>query len=278
MAYVDKGEWKYLVCDQAQRKIGCHYLSVRYPVFENAVLTYCRGLNPVELLPGCEETESKIRLLHDQVSITQAKLGEITRKTDNLANGIAEADDKGTRELLSKKLKTDLREKETLEKNSTKLKRELESASRATEGTRERLESLSQLFEFMGSAEGGKRTDLRLRLRQELRRLITRIDVYPGGRPLWTPELMQKGLEDMSIVYPAGTLGYARIEEQLRLMVENPKDFLFFTMHFATGSKRTLHPRKQPVLTTEWDKEAGVLRGWHLTPEGQVEGEEYGNW
>ncbi len=43
-----------------------------------------------------------------------------------------------------------------MEKKSAKLKRELESASRATEDTRERLESLSQLFEFVGSVEGDK--------------------------------------------------------------------------------------------------------------------------
>jgi hypothetical protein len=58
-------------------------------------------------------------------------------------------------------------------------------------------------------------------------------------------------MEDVPMVYPAGTPGYARIEEKLPQMVENPKEFLSFTMHFATGSKRTLHPKQQPVLTTE---------------------------
>ncbi|MGA2403791.1 MAG: hypothetical protein ABSG91_19140 [Syntrophobacteraceae bacterium] len=66
------------------------------------------------------------------------------------------------------------------------------------------------------------------------------------------------------------------MEEHLLQMVENPKDCLFFTIHFATGSKRTPRPRQQPALTTEWDREAGVLRGWHLGPDGQVEREEYG--
>jgi len=67
-----------------------------------------------------------------------------------------------------------------------------------------------------------------------------------------------------------------RMKEELRQTVENPKDFLFFSIHFATGSKRTLHPREQSTLTTEWDKDAGVLGGWHLRPDGQVEPEEYG--
>lgn len=74
----------------------------------------------------------------------------------------------------------------------------------------------------------------------------------------------------------AGTPDYSRIEEQLRQRVENPKDFLSFTVHFSTGSKQTLHPRQQPILTTEWDKEAGMLRGWHIGLDGQVEKEEHG--
>jgi hypothetical protein len=40
------------------------------------------------------------------------------------------------------------------------------------------------------------------------------------------------------------------------------------TVHFATGS---FAHDKLPVLTTEWGKEAGVLRGWYIGPEGQVE-------
>jgi DNA invertase Pin-like site-specific DNA recombinase len=275
MAYVNKGEWRYLVCDQAQRKIGCQYLSVRYQEFEETVLTYCRGLDPAELLPGREEVESHIRLLQSQLSITKAKLGEVARKTGNLTDAIAEADDKRTRDLLRGKLKVALDEKESLEKETEGLKRELESASRAAEGTRERLESLSQLFDVMQTADEKQRIDIRLRLRQELRRLISRLDVYPGGRPLFTPERAQKALEDMAIVCPVGTEDYRRIEEQVHKMTENPKDFLSFSIHFATGSKRTLHPRQQPVLTTEWDKEAGVLRGWYLGPDGQVESEEY---
>lgn len=276
MQYVDKGEWKYLACDKAQRRIGCHYLSVPYGEFEEAVLTYCRGLDPAALLPGREEAENNIRLLDGQLTVVKAKLGEVARKTENLTDGIAEADDKGTRDLLRAKLKAALEQKQTLEKEAKELKRELESVSRAAEGTRERLESLSHLFDAMRTAEQKQRIEIRLRLRQELRSLINRIDIYPGGRPLWTPELVEKALKDMAMVFSPGTEDYARIEEELRQRVANPKDFLLFTIHFATGSKRTLHPKQQPVLTMEWDKEAAVLRSWHVGMDGQVEGEVYG--
>ncbi len=80
----------------------------------------------------------------------------------------------------------------------------------------------------------------------------------------------------MALVCPEGTEDYERIKEQLRLRVEKAKDFLEITVHFSTGSKQTLHPRQQPMLTTEWDKEAGVLRGWYVGLEGQVEKEEFG--
>jgi hypothetical protein len=115
-----------------------------------------------------------------------------------------------------------------------------------------------------------------LKLREEIRRLIDRIDVYPLGSPRFTAESAEKALQDMALVCPEGTEDYERIKEQLRLRVEKAKDFLEITVHFSTGSKQTLHPRQQPMLTTEWDKEAGVLRGWYVGLEGQVEKEEFG--
>jgi hypothetical protein len=77
-------------------------------------------------------------------------LREITRNTYNLTYAIAEADNRRTRDLLRGKAKTALDQKNRLEKESVRLKRELESASRAAEGSREPPESLSQLLKLWG--------------------------------------------------------------------------------------------------------------------------------
>lgn len=36
-----------------------------------------------------------------------------------------------------------------------------------------------------------------------------------------------------------------------------------------TGSIRTIKPKREPGLTTEWDKEAGALRDWYFGPDGE---------
>jgi len=80
----------------------------------------------------------------------------------------------------------------------------------------------------------------------------------------------------MATVCPDSAEDYVRIKEHPRQRIENPNDFLFFRIHFAAGSKRILHSMQQPLLTSGWDKEAGVLRGWYLAPAGEVHSEEYG--
>ncbi len=131
------------------------------------------------------------------------------------------------------------------------------------------VESLSRLFEVMGTIEEKQRVDIRLKLRQELRRLIARIDVYAGGSPLLTSEISQKALSAVLDTFPdvKDTPAFRRLKEDVQKKVENPKDFLTLKIHFTTGSIRWIRPRQEPVLTLDFDKEKGIVRNWVIGPE-----------
>ena len=72
-------------------------------------------------------------------------------------------------------------EKQTLENDLVRIKREIEIASSADHTLQEHLEGLRQLMAAMASLQGQQRIELRLRLRNEIRRLLERIEVYPEG-------------------------------------------------------------------------------------------------
>ncbi len=261
MQHVDKGEWKYLVCSSAVRRSGCEYLSVTYKEVEETILKYCRGLDPAELLPGREEVESVIRLLQGQLSTTRSKLETANRRAFNLSDEIADTEDKATRAMLKTKLEAILKEKNDLEKQKTSLERELEAASRVTQDVRERIESLNKLFDTMGSLQGQELIDLRLRLRQELRRLITRIDIYPEGKPRITPKLVDDYLryvrEGGSENEQSGA--FLKTLKMMQEMVANAKEYLYLEVVFAGGSVQHIYPR-DPSRFLEIQMEPGVLR------------------
>jgi DNA invertase Pin-like site-specific DNA recombinase len=269
MQFVSKGKWLYLVCDRAKRKMGCEYISVRYPEFEKTVLEYCKGLNASDLLPGHEERESQIRLLQSQLSAAKAKLEATKKRAANLLDTIADSDEKASRDLLKEKLTETLEEQSSLEQELDLLTRQIEKESNIVEDTGERLESLSELLRLMDSTEGQDRSNIRLRLRQEIRRLLSLINVFPGGQPRMTPYKRKKILKAVREVSPKAKVEIAKLNDEFWDRINNPKKYLTLHLLFSSGSARIIHPTMQPQLTFDFDKIKGVAKHWIVGPEGE---------
>lgn len=291
MAIVPKGSGpkggSYLLCDDARQGRGCVKAYVPYcgrlknPGFENVILEYCRGLDAKSIMDDeADKRKAEVLQKMGELATHKNELATAEPAIERLMDDAQEQTDDRVRDRIYKRVGEIENRVDFLKRRIEELNQEIDSLSRSEQETQERLDSVKKLIEFFGSTkdkqDDPKRIEVRLKLREEIRRLIARIDVYPLGRPLFTPERAEKALQDMALVCPEGTKEYESIKEELRFRVETAKEFLTITVHFATGSKRTLHPRQKPILTTEWDKEAGVLRGWYITPDGQVKSEEFG--
>lgn len=291
MAIVPKGSGpkggSYLLCDDARQGRGCVKAYVPYgerlrnPGLENVILEYCRDLDAKSIMD--EEGDRRKAEIEQKMGELAAHKSELVTSEpaiERLMDDAQKQTDERVRDRIYRRVGEIENGVDFLKRRIEELKQEIDSLSRIEQDTQERLDSVKKLIEFFGSTsdekDDPKRIEVRLKLREEIRRLIARIDVYPLGRPLFTPEKAERALQDMALVCPKGTNEYAQIKEKLRLRVEKAKDFMTMIVHFTNGSKRSLHPRQKPILTTEWDQEAGVLRGWYLTPDGQVEREEYG--
>jgi len=173
----------YLVCSRAIRKAGCSIHMVPYDEVENAVLRYCQGLEPADLLPDRDEAESRLRTLQGQLSATETRIETLARKEATLLDEIEDTDpeDREHRRSLRPRLRAIREEKTALENDLPRIQREIEITSSAGQTLQEHLEGLKQLMDVMDSLEGQQRIELRLRLRNEIRRLIQRIEVYPIG-------------------------------------------------------------------------------------------------
>lgn len=268
----------YIVCDKARRGVGCVKAYVRYDEkengFENVILQYCRGLNAKEVMGETQDARAaEITLKQGWLDKAEAEIQGIEPAIERFLDDMETEKDKRVRERISNRIAKLEDRKEFLGQEMERFEHEIASLSKLFENTEARLDSVKKLIEFFKNTGDDKtdprRIEVRLKLREEIRRLIDRIDVYPLGSPRFTAESAEKALQDMALVCPEGTGDYERIKEQLRLHVEKAKDFLTITVHFSTGSKQTLHPRQQPVLTTEWDKEAGELKGWFIKPNGE---------
>jgi DNA invertase Pin-like site-specific DNA recombinase len=189
MHYVDKGKppkgGKSLVCDRAKRGNGCKYRSWRYDEFESDVFRLIsRDLDVTQLLPDYDQIESEISTFGRKESSIQGKLNKAKSEIKNLTDSIASTPDKRIRTLLEDKLAGRLDEKEKLEKQEAKIEVKIHELKQININVSERISNVKELFGLMQDLKDQDEEaliDLRFRLRQMLRNLIDRIDVYPGG-------------------------------------------------------------------------------------------------
>ncbi len=261
----------YLVCDSARRRLSdCKRNYVQYNEFEEMILTYCKGLNPADLLLGHEEQESVLHALQSQLLSVQSKAKEAAAKVNNLSDTIATTDSVLVRQTLEKKLGEALEEQAIYEAEAKQLSHEIERLSRTNEVTETRLESLRELLTFLKEHAGDELIDIRRRLREELRGLIERIEVYPVGLLLMTPERVEKALKEIMDSFPDIDKEWfkARFESQI-----NNKKLRKFIIHFKGGSIRTLEPATAEELVMELDREGGRVLSMSHGVDGKTEWE-----
>jgi hypothetical protein len=118
---------------------------------------------------------------------------------------------------------------------------------------------------------GDELIDIRRRLREELRGLIDRVDVYPVGRSPMTEERIPVLISAVLDVYPdmAGTEELQKLESELRSRIEN-KDMRQFNIHFKGGSWRVITPVKPYKLVLDFDREHGIVRNLFQGLDGEI--------
>ena len=282
MAYIDKGPkpkgGSYLVCDTARRGLpGCKRRSINYEEFEEMILTYCRNLNPADLLPGNEERESAMKVLQGQLFTVQGRLKDLATKIRNLSDSIATTDNPAVRRILEKQLADILANQETYEADEKQIKQDIVRQSHSYDETDTQLESLRELLSFMREHTGEELAEVRRRLRVQLRGLIDRIDVYPVGTFRMTQEHVKAMLSAILDVEPDTTTDeLQRQEEYLKAQIEN-KELRKFIIHFTGGSKRSIVPTSKEKLVLDFDRENGIIRNIFSAIDGETVTVEFKN-
>jgi DNA invertase Pin-like site-specific DNA recombinase/chaperonin cofactor prefoldin len=284
----------YLVCNKALRGLGCSRILIRYNTgdlrnskgegFENLMLRYCVGIDLRDILDeeGDERAKEISNLTGDRAKC-ESELLEAKTVIDNLTLNMGKTtDERAVGSMLERLSKTHDR-KEYLEGEIERLTGEINTLARAEDDIEGRLAAVKKLIEFFGTTrdkkDDPKRVEMRLKLREELRRFIARIDVYPEGFVKYIPEFAERTIKAMLEFDPSLKLdpGFATVSENLRQRAENPKAFPAFYIHFANGRGVKFWPKRkdQPddgYDTNRLDELYGRTgaRALSVEPEGTV--------
>jgi DNA invertase Pin-like site-specific DNA recombinase len=182
MVYVNKGHngprAKLLVCSNAKAGKDCHYIPWEYAYFEKSVLTYCKGLDLDSFLQPREGIKSEMAVLSSRVAVLQASIAQNESRRSN----ILEAIEAGAKYQQFKARATQLeQEREKLDSELDATKKAHEQQANAQIDIHAVRASIDGLLQKLGELTGDELYDLRAMLSQHVKRLITRIAIYPGG-------------------------------------------------------------------------------------------------
>lgn len=247
-----KGE-KSLACDNAARGLGCIYKSVRYLEVENLIIRYCQGLRPTDILDDRSETTAEIAMLESERVSIQGQLNELETKIANLLSALETAPtDSLVHAGITEKLQERYNEREKLRKNLATIFNQLGTMEQVETNTEHQLITINELVDRLEKSNGEELVDLRLRLRNELRKLINNITIYTVGTHrhfIQTAiEVKPKNISPQHLRKMEAKLskGFYDMPEQRTYIIE-----------FKTGNERMLQPAGELKLMSEFDKETG---------------------
>lgn len=182
MVYMNKGSagprGKLLVCSNAKAGKDCLYIPWEYSFFEQSVLTYCQGLDLDTFLQPDQKATSEMVELSGSIQLMKAEIESIETKEFNILSAIEAGAKFQQFEARARVLSEEREHTETALKTAQK-KYEIFSASKIDiESVRS---SLTEFINLMNQKNGDELHDLRAALSQQVKRIVSRIAMYPGG-------------------------------------------------------------------------------------------------
>lgn len=188
MHFINKGKppkgGKYLVCDAARRLNTCSAKAVRYDEFERLFFDNFEELDISQLMPGKDETQVKLIELDKKVTANRQRINEFDNEIKNLSDSIRRTKDSRVREQLEKDMSITYDDKEKLEAEIKKIEQEIIELQQQMINLEESINQAKEVYDLLESAQDeAKLIELRLKLRQQIQKLIEWVKIYPLQEP-----------------------------------------------------------------------------------------------
>ena len=169
----NKGNARYLVCDNARSKLGCITSRWRYDHFENQVLFFLSRQIDLQSIVSVNKDQDKRYLLEAQIEGLEGKKIQLEadwKKWSNIADKIIDAVDD-----VAKELDRIARERKSVEAQLAALTKEQEILLAETKAMAEA--DIKALVESLQTATEEERYKVRSDLATNLKKVVARIDV-----------------------------------------------------------------------------------------------------
>jgi DNA invertase Pin-like site-specific DNA recombinase len=175
---------KYFYCEKSHRQLNCTARSVNYREFEKLFFENLEELNVAELMPDAKQTKRRSREIDNLITATEHQIKEQEQLAATLTDSIQPSDDRRIVDLIKGKLLVVLDKADELRNRLEALKSERQSLQIAAKEMQRNVDTAKEVYQLMASAQSPEElSDIRQRLKREIAKMVSQIDIYPLVEP-----------------------------------------------------------------------------------------------
>jgi DNA invertase Pin-like site-specific DNA recombinase len=183
MQFIDKGKspkgQQYFRCDKESRSIegGCVSKMIRYDLVEKNILRFCKGLDVTDIMPNDQQQISELALLQNRKQAIDGELLELEKSIESFYDSISRITNVTLKRGLEHKASAEAIKQERLVQEKKEVISQIEKIGTAENNAQEQLKNIQELIDKMQNIGDQQRVEIRLNLRNHLRRLIKEIKI-----------------------------------------------------------------------------------------------------
>ena len=245
---------RYLVCSNARSGIKCSYISFICNELEDAFLSYCKEIDIRDVLK-LERLHDRARLseLNLQLSSKRGQLNQQENVKKILDKELINIKDADALKYLIPKLGELERDRTIIGDEITNIINEINKMTACSDDVDSRINNILELVaSFKESSNEKDLIEFRVRLRNELRQIVSKVIVYPRGDVATDEQIDELNQRFETKISGSDDLHKDMYREmrdtalkQMRNSQKNTKADRYFEIHFRNNNFRRIHYSKE---------------------------------
>jgi DNA invertase Pin-like site-specific DNA recombinase len=229
-------ESKYIACSNARRGLGCNYVQWEYTDFERLVLQFCKEVDLAQVLGVNRNAEAEIHNAKIRLETIKQEILGVAARNESLLDALEKAGQSEAPQLILDRMMANQAKLDSLREDKTQADAEIMrlTSSRVNAAVQQNL--IVELLKQLKTIEGNDLHLLRIRLSEAVKRVITKIVTFPGGR-WYTEEEIENYRRDLDA---SDEFDEETIKDMCARLDSKPNKNRLLMLEFKNGEHRTV--------------------------------------
>lgn len=177
-----KSEGKYIACSGGRRGIGCKFIQWEYGDFEQLILRFCKVVDMAQVLGVNRNAEAEINSAKLRLETIKLAIMDVTARNESLLDVLEKTGEGEPPQLIIDRLRLNEAKRVDLSVDKQQADEEIMRLTNSRVDASAQQNLIVELMQQLETLQDSELHLLRIRLSEAVKRVITKIVTFPGGR------------------------------------------------------------------------------------------------